>query len=81
MMNIREAFAEAEILKDASPSVLADLASCASLRRVKCGSHLFLDKEEVTTLYVMVEGMQGVTLPEKAEVFKPLYWKGPHFDR
>ena len=57
MMNIREAFAEAEILKDASPSVLADLASCASLRRVKCGSHLFLDKEEVTTLYVMVEGM------------------------
>jgi anaerobic sulfite reductase subunit C len=25
--------------------------------------------------------MQGVTLPEKAEVFKPLYWKGPHFDR
>ncbi|MCI2062160.1 MAG: Crp/Fnr family transcriptional regulator [Eubacteriaceae bacterium] len=60
MMNIREAFAEAEILKGASPSVLADLASCASLRRVKGGSHLFLDKEEVTTLYVMAEGMAAL---------------------
>lgn len=55
-MDIKEAFSIAEILHNASPSTLADLASCGSLRRVGRGEQLFLDHEEVTTIYILVSG-------------------------
>ena len=59
-MHIKDAFASAKLLQAASPATLAMLASYAGLRRAPRGEHLFYDKEEVRTLYILVEGMAAL---------------------
>lgn len=56
-MNLKEAFSKAEILQNAGPASLASLASFARLKRARHGEHLFREKDEVATLYIIVEGM------------------------
>ncbi|MDO5114771.1 MAG: Crp/Fnr family transcriptional regulator [Synergistaceae bacterium] len=59
-MNLKEAFALAEILAPASQETLASLASCASLKRVKRGEHIFHERDAVKTLYIVVDGMAAI---------------------
>lgn len=59
-MNLKEAFSKAEILQNAGSASLASLASFAQLKRVKQGEHLFREKDEVSTLYIIVEGMAAL---------------------
>lgn len=77
-MNLKEAFEAAEILIAANPSSLARLAACGSLKRVRKGEHLFRDKEEVKTVYIVIEGMAALykynSDSEKKVVF--VYGKG-----
>ncbi|MDO4560038.1 MAG: Crp/Fnr family transcriptional regulator [bacterium] len=56
-MNIKEAFALAEILASASPATLASLAVCASLKRLRRGEHVFHERDAVKTFYIVVDGM------------------------
>ena len=60
MMNIKDAFATAEILRAASPTSLAMLAQCGVLRGVEKGEHLFYDKEQVDTVYIVISGMAAL---------------------
>lgn len=55
-MNLKEAFPRIKILKQATPSSMAKLAGCGSLVKMEKGTHLFYDKEEVSTLYFVISG-------------------------
>lgn len=59
-MNLKEAFSKAEILRNANAASLASLASFAGLKPVKQGEHLFRDKENVNTFYIILEGMAAL---------------------
>lgn len=73
MADLKQAIAGCDILNRASPASLAALTTCAGLRRLKQGEHLFWDKEEVRTLYFCVEGNLSLyklnNLDEKKVVF------------
>jgi signal-transduction protein with cAMP-binding, CBS, and nucleotidyltransferase domain len=45
-----------EIFKNISKTSLKELAFLGEVRKYKIGSHLFRDKEDVNTLYVVVSG-------------------------
>lgn len=55
-MNLKEAFAVAELLQAANSSTLADLASCSVLRKLKRGRRLYYERAEVPMLYILVSG-------------------------
>ncbi|HEX3075259.1 MAG TPA: Crp/Fnr family transcriptional regulator [Lachnospiraceae bacterium] len=72
-MDLRKAMGIAEILENASPTSLAALASCASLKRVEKGAHLFRDKDDVDTIYTVISGMVSLykynSVGEKKVIF------------
>lgn len=78
MISIKEAFAKAEILNDVSPSTIAELASCARMIKKQKGEHLFYDKEEVSQIYIVAEGLAALykmnSIGEKKVIF--VYGKG-----
>lgn len=78
MISIKEAFAKAEILNDVSPSTIAELASCTRMIKKQKGEHLFYDKEEVSQIYIVAEGLAALykmnSIGEKKVIF--VYGKG-----
>jgi CRP/FNR family transcriptional regulator, cyclic AMP receptor protein len=73
MVSIKEAIQVADVLKTASSSSLTDIASFASLIKVEKGKHLFLDKEDVKSLYILISGRASLyklnSLGEKKVIF------------
>lgn len=76
-MHIKDAFASAKLLQAANPATLATLASYAGLRTAPRGEHLFCDKEEVRTLYILVEGMAALYKCNGAGEKKVVFVYGP----
>lgn len=72
-MTIKEAFQISEVLRAASPSSRAEIASFAFLRRYEKGQHVFYDQEEVNCLYILLEGIASLyktnSLGEKKVIF------------
>lgn len=73
MITIKEALEAAEVLKYASPASLTAIASISSLIKVEKGKHLFRDKEDVTSLYILISGRASLyklnSLGEKKVIF------------
>lgn len=59
MMNnsISEVLALVEIFRQATPNSITALASCGTIRHLCKGEQLFLDKELVETIYIVVSGL------------------------
>lgn len=72
-MSVREALCIAEIMQTARATSIEKIAAFAYLKKLKKGDYLFRDKEEVTTIYVVIDGMvtlyKGNTNGEKKVVF------------
>lgn len=56
MKKIADAFTQLEILKEATPSTVAHLASVGFLTKLEKGEHLFNDKDKASALYFLIEG-------------------------
>lgn len=78
MISIKDALGIGDVLKYASPSSQIDIMSFSSLLQVKKGQHLFRDKEDVKSLYILIEGRVSLykinSLGEKKVIFA--YRKG-----
>ncbi len=72
-MTINEAFQISDILRQASPSSQAEIASFAFIRRYERGQHVFFDQEEVNCFYILLEGIASLyktnSLGEKKVIF------------
>ncbi len=72
-MTIKEAFQISDILRQASPSSQAEIASFAFIRRYERGQHVFFDQEEVNCFYILLEGIASLyktnSLGEKKVIF------------
>ncbi len=72
-VSLREAFAIAEIVRSANPATHTALASFAVLNHVRRGEHVFRDRDEVHTVYIVVAGMVSLykinSLGERRVVF------------
>lgn len=55
-MLLEEAIAEAAVFQTASPASRARLTDCGSLRAYDRGAHLFFDKDEVSSIYLVASG-------------------------
>ena len=51
-----EQLEELDIFKNISKTSLEKLANFGEVKKYKAGSHLFRDKEDVTTLYIVISG-------------------------
>lgn len=72
-ISLKESFQLAEILNHANPSSLAEIAAFAYLKKVPKGSQLFQDREEISSLYILVSGRASLykvnSLGEKKVIF------------
>lgn len=72
-MTIHEAFQLSDILRQASPSSQAEIASFAFIKKYEKGQHVFCDQEEVHCLYILLEGIASLyktnSLGEKKVIF------------
>lgn len=72
-MTVREAFQISDILSQASPSSQAEIASFAFIKKYEKGQHIFYDQEEVSCLYILLEGIASLyktnSLGEKKVIF------------
>lgn len=55
-LSISEAMALVEAFQQATPDSLRALSACGTLRHLDKGEHLFFDKEQVETLYIVISG-------------------------
>lgn len=55
--NVREALKIVTAFENVSPSSLDFLAHCGKLHKISKGEHLFRDKEKMSTLYIVVDGL------------------------
>jgi CRP-like cAMP-binding protein len=56
LISLKDAIAATEIFKTASQTSLSEIAAFSSLLKVDKGMHLFRDKEEVRSIYILVTG-------------------------
>lgn len=77
MASVKEAIALCEVLNRASPASMAALVSCAGLRRLGKGQHLFMDKDEVNTLYFAIEGQLSLYKTSATGEKKVVFVYGP----
>ena len=61
-LNTNDAMAIVEIFQQATSDSIRALSACGRLRCLEKGEHLFLDKEPVEHLYIVISGL--VTLTE-----------------
>lgn len=70
---LRELFNEAGIFENISPSALALLAAEGVLKKYEKGQHVFRDKDEVNTIYIIISGLTAIykinSLGEKKIIF------------
>ncbi|MFV0341670.1 MAG: Crp/Fnr family transcriptional regulator [Anaerocolumna sp.] len=59
-MTVKEAFTFVKILENIKPTTLNALQTHAKLIKVQKDEHLFFDKEEVNTVYIVIEGMVSI---------------------
>lgn len=59
-MELIDALSSAEILENALPSTLHILSRFSTLKQFKKGEHLFYDKDEVQTIYIVITGMSAL---------------------
>jgi CRP-like cAMP-binding protein len=75
---LKDAISTVEIFKNAKSTTIAIFTSCGTIKKVFKGEHLFLDKEDVKTLYFVVSGMAALykcnSFGEKKVIF--VYGKG-----
>ncbi len=73
MGSVQETFEKVKVFKNIRPSSLDEIASIASIKEIKKGDHLFHDKELVTSLYIIVDGMVSLykmnSIGEKKVIF------------
>jgi CRP/FNR family transcriptional regulator, cyclic AMP receptor protein len=55
-ISISEAFALVEVFRQATPTSIHVLRACGTMRHIYKGEQLFLDKEPVNTIYIVVSG-------------------------
>ncbi|MCE5284617.1 MAG: Crp/Fnr family transcriptional regulator [Pelosinus sp.] len=55
--SIREALALLEVFRQLAPNSITVLSSCAVMRYLSKGEHLFFDKEPVEMVYIVVSGL------------------------
>lgn len=60
MKTIEEAFAVVEVFQNVKSTTLKNLSTCGVLTKVKKGEHLFKDKQEVSSIYIVIEGMAAL---------------------
>ncbi len=72
-MTMNEAFQISDILRQASPSSQAEIASFAFIKRYERGQHVFFDQEEVNCFYILLKGIASLyktnSLGEKKVIF------------
>lgn len=77
-MTLREAFELAEVLQYAKPATLEKLETFGRLKKLAKGETLFVDKQKVENLYIVVSGMVSLyksnSLGENKVIF--VYGKG-----
>lgn len=77
-MTLREAFEIAEVLQSAKPETLVKLEALGRLKKLPKGDSLFMDKQKVDNLYIVVSGMVSLyksnSLGENKVIF--VYGKG-----
>ena len=56
-VSISEAVALVEIFQQATPDSIKALSACGTVRRFSKGEHIFLDKEPVELLYIVISGL------------------------
>lgn len=70
---LKQAFKDVGIFDEASLSTMALLEAGSVLRKYKKGEHVFHDKDEINTLYVLVSGLVSIykinSLGEKKIIF------------
>lgn len=73
MISIREACKVVEVFQDVKETTLKEIAATAALKTMKKGTHLFYDKEEVQTLYILISGRVSLykvnSIGEKKVIF------------
>lgn len=57
MISVKQAITVPEVLKDIKESTAEELQKCGILMEMKSGQHLFRDKDEVNTVYFVIDGM------------------------
>ncbi len=55
--SISEALAPLEVFRQVTPNSITALSSCGTMRCLSKGEHLFLDKEPVEMVYIVVSGL------------------------
>ncbi len=73
MISLKDAVVTAEIFKTASAPSLTEIIGFSSLLKIEKGQHLFLDKEEVKSIYILIKGRASLyklnSLGEKKVIF------------
>jgi CRP-like cAMP-binding protein len=59
-MELKEALNAAEVIRRANPASQAMLASFGALRHLRHGAHLFLDRDKVSTIYILINGLASL---------------------
>ncbi|AAK79478.1 CRP-like cAMP-binding protein [Clostridium acetobutylicum] len=72
-MELKEAFKEVEVLQNVSLDTLKLLENYGSLKRIKKGEHIFRDKDQVSVIYIVIEGLAALykinSVGEKKVIF------------
>ncbi|KHD36253.1 Crp/Fnr family transcriptional regulator [Clostridium acetobutylicum] len=72
-MELKEAFKEVEVLQNVSLDTLKLLENYGSLKRIKKGKHIFRDKDKVSVIYIVIEGLAALykinSVGEKKVIF------------
>jgi CRP-like cAMP-binding protein len=70
---LKDAIKIAEVLKNINQTSLGNIESFSSLLKIKKGNHLFRDKEDVNSIYILISGRASLyklnSLGEKKVVF------------
>ncbi|QHQ63218.1 helix-turn-helix domain-containing protein [Anaerocolumna sedimenticola] len=73
LISLKDAVVTAEIFKTASAPSLTEITGFSSLLKIEKGQHLFLDKEEVKSIYILIKGRASLyklnSLGEKKVIF------------
>ncbi|URZ16550.1 Crp/Fnr family transcriptional regulator [Clostridium felsineum] len=72
-MDLKETFKQVEVLQNVNLNTLKVLENYGSLKRIKKGEHIFRDKDQVSVIYIVIEGLAALykinSVGEKKVIF------------
>ncbi|MCR3759219.1 Crp/Fnr family transcriptional regulator [Clostridium felsineum] len=72
-MDLKETFKQVEVLQNVNLNTLKALENYGSLKRIKKGEHIFRDKDQVSVIYIVIEGLAALykinSVGEKKVIF------------